>query len=265
MVGGYSTTAAVLLLDSGRPRPAAIHDATHGEVADGGELPGPVARVQPASRALTVLVGSDDPFTRYAFRTGASSPGISVVAAGTVAEVANQLAVELGPDIVLLDVQTNAASALRAIQRLRTRTSGARILACAAPAGTEFGLLCLSAGAWGYVSKEVDLAVLPRILRALAEGEAVIPRALGTELVRRFTRGMSAESSRSSGELSAPECRLLELLRTGQTLPEAAAELGITQATARRHFGSARRKLSISLPQSKDANGDSHEKHHWEV
>lgn len=188
-------------------------------------------------------MGSDDPFTRHAFRTGASSPGISVLGAGTLASVAEQLAVELEPDIVLLDVQTNAADALRAIQQIRARVPVARILACSAPAGNEFGLLCLSAGAWGYVSKEIDLDVLPRLLRALADGEAVIPRALGTELVVRFARS-SPTGKYPPPSLSQPERRLLELLRTGQTLSEAAAELGITLATARRHFGSARRKLA---------------------
>lgn len=208
----------------------------------------PKAGIRTAPKKLTVLVGSDDPFTRHAFRTGASGPGISVLAAGTVTEVADQLAVELDPDIVLLDVQTTAAAALRAIQNLRATAPGTRILACAAPAGTEFGLLCLTAGAWGYVSKETDLAVLPRILRALADGEAVIPRALATELVKRFTRATAADRAKTSTELSQPECRLLNLLRTGHALPEAAAELGISVATARRHFGSARQKLSVPPP-----------------
>lgn len=202
-------------------------------------------RVAPTK--LTVLVGSDDPFSRSAFRTGASGPGINVLAAGTLTEVVDQLVVELEPDIALLDVQTTAAAALRAIQHVRATAPTTRILACAAPAGTDFGLLCLAAGAWGYVSKEIELAVLPRVLRALANGEAVIPQALGTELVKRFTRATPADRPRLSADLSQPECRLLNLLGTGQTLSEAAAELGISVATAKRHFGSARQKLSVPL------------------
>jgi DNA-binding NarL/FixJ family response regulator len=204
---------------------------------------------QRESGPLGVVVGSDDPFTRQAFRSGASGPGIQVLADGTVTTVSEQLAAELEPDIVLLDVQIAAAQALRAIQQIRARLPGTRILACSAPAGTEFGLLCLGAGAWGYVSKEIDLAVLPRILRALGNGEAIVPRALATELVRRFARSIPSDPP-NAGALSAPECRLLELLRTGLTLPEAASELGVTSATAGRHLGSARRKLSVAPPAS---------------
>ncbi len=166
-----------------------------------------------------------------------------MLGAGTVAAVADELAAQLKPDVVLLDVQTTAADALGAIQRLRNREPQARILACSAPAGNEFGLLCLSAGAWGYVSKEIDLELLPRLLRALADGEAVIPRALGTELVRRLVRSTPA-GHQEPAALTTPERRLLELLRTGESLRAAAAQLGISLATARRHFGSARRKLA---------------------
>lgn len=207
------------------------------------------ANTQRESRALGVVVGSDDPFTREAFRSGASVPGIRVLAQGSVTAVTEQLAADLDPDIVLLDVQIAAAQALCAIQQIRARLPGTRILACSTPAGTEFGLLCLRAGAWGYASKEMDLAVLPRMLRALGNGEVVIPPALATELVGRFA-GTIPAGRFSAGELSAPECRLLELLRTGLTLPEAAAGLGVTQATARRHLGSAGRKLSLPPPAS---------------
>lgn len=232
--------------------PVSVLEAWDGVAGDIALIDGPLEGGSPrggsagtTSRELSVLVGSDDPFTRQAFRKAAQAPGITVLAEGTVAAVAEDLAIELEPDIVLLDGQTVAAAALRAIRRIRDRVPDTRILACSEPAGYEFGLLCLSAGAWGYVSKAIDLAVLPRILRALAEGEAVIPRAMTTELVKRFARASATEGP-SPAELSPSECRLIELLRTGLTLPTAAEELGITVDTARRHFGSARRKLSTS-------------------
>ncbi len=244
-----------------------FHEAAPARSADLAAVAGhsDAGQEQTSSDGLTVLVGSDDPFTRQAFRAGARSPGIEVLADGTLGAVTDQLASELEPDIALLDVQTTAAQALRAIQRIRFDAPRTRILACSAPAGTEFGLLCLSAGAWGYVSKEIDLDVLPRVLHALARGEAVIPRALATELVKRFAR-VSPIDRLESPEISPPEARLLELLRTGSTLSEAAAELGVTLATARRHFGSARRKLSVPPSASRrGAGGGRHRNHQLEV
>jgi DNA-binding NarL/FixJ family response regulator len=216
---------------------------------------------QTPTRKLGVLVGSDDPFTRQAFLTGASTPEIDVLGAGSLTTVSEQLAPQLQPEIVLLDVQTTAVRALRTIQKIRAGVAGGRILACSTPAGTEFGLLCLSAGAWGYVSKEMDLEALPQILHALARGEAVIPQALATELVKRFVRATPVDRLKPA-ELSSPESRLLELLRTGSTLPEAASELDVTLATARRHFGRVRRKLSVPPPGSDSKSRHGSDRNH---
>lgn len=199
---------------------------------------------------LSVLVCSDDPFTRRAFSSGASAADMAVVANTTLTDAVEALVSGLEPDVVVLDVQVAAGRALGTIQRLHEQAPAARILACDAPTGAEFGLLCLIAGASGYVSKELDLAALPRLLRNLSGGEAVIPRALATALAERFVSTNRRAPSPPGRKLSMPETQVLELLRAGPTLPEVAAELGIGLVTAQRHLGSARRKLSAhgSLP-----------------
>lgn len=193
---------------------------------------------------LSVLVSSDDPFTRRAFSSGATAPDIVVIAKANLTDAVETLVEELEPDIVVLDVQVAASRALGTIQQLHEQAPATRILACDAPTGIEFGLLCLIAGAWGYVSKEIDLAALPRLVRSLAHGEAVIPRPLATELAQRFVSSTHRAPAPAGRKLSRPESQVLELLRGGLTLAEAADELDIGVATAQRHLGSARRKLS---------------------
>jgi len=100
-----------------------FHEGVPARAADIAAVPGQsdAAEAQMLPGRLTVLVGSDDPFTRQAFCTGARRPGIEIVADGTLGAVTGQLASELEPYVVLLDVQTTAARALRAIQRKRFR------------------------------------------------------------------------------------------------------------------------------------------------
>ncbi len=221
---------------------------TRREAASGGPASSREARSRPdvSSRdgKLRVLVSSADPFTRRGFGSGARAPDIEVVAKVNLNEAVENLAAELEPDVVVLDVQVPAVTALRAIQQLHNQAPTARILACDAPANSEFGLLCLLAGAAGYMSKESDLAALPRILRALAAGEAVTPRALVTELVHRFVSSSRRAPSPPGRTLTGPEAHVLELLRTGRGLADIAAELGIRPSTAQRHLGSVRRKLA---------------------
>lgn len=222
---------------------AAARPSANGPTAEP-SASGPSAKDGPTAKAkLRVLVSSADPFTRRAFDSGASAADIEVIARSDLSQAVETLAAETEPDIVVLDVQVMAATALHTIQQLHGQAPRARILACDAPANPEFGLLCLLAGAAGYMSKEADLAALPRILRALADGEIAIPRALATELAHRFvaTSGRAQSPPRT---LSGPESQVLELLRTGLTVSEIAAELDIRPATVQRHIGSARRKLS---------------------
>ena len=120
---------AVVSVDRGQDSPSEHPRAV---ARDGGGAPRKRRLVDAgaAARNLGVLIGSDDPFTRRAFRSGASAPGIEVLAEGTVTAVAEQMAASLEPDIVVLDVQTAAARALRAIQQIRARAPRTRILAC---------------------------------------------------------------------------------------------------------------------------------------
>jgi DNA-binding NarL/FixJ family response regulator len=221
---------------------------------------------QATSRAtrpkLRVLVCSDDPFTRRAFSSGAGAPDMAVVAKVTLADAVERIAAKHKPDVMVVDVQVSAGRALTTIQRLHEQAPGARILACDAPTSTEFGLLCLIAGGSGYVSKEIDLAALPRLVRSLSAGEAVIPRQLATELAARFVSASARAPAPAGRKLSVPESQVLELLRAGPTLPEVAAELGIGLATAQRHLGSARRKLSahrLAKPATRDGPRRIHE------
>jgi DNA-binding NarL/FixJ family response regulator len=208
-------------------------------------------------RKLRVLVCSADPFTRRAFGSAASSPDVDVIARSNLTDAVETLAAELEPDVVILDVQVAAPTALRTLQQLRSQAPEARILACDAPATSEFGLLCLLAGAAGYMSKEADLAALPRILRRLAAGEAVTSRELASELVHRFVSAGRRAPSPSDRTLSGPESQVLELLRMGQSLAQIADRLSIRPATAQRHLGSARRKLSAQ-PTMEIAGGRPH-------
>jgi DNA-binding NarL/FixJ family response regulator len=191
-----------------------------------------------------VLVASDDPFSRQAFSSAARARGINVLAATGVAAVAEHLARELEPDVVVMDAQLAAIEALQSLQRMRAEAPGVRILAFSSPASTEFGLLCIHAGASGYLSKEIDFDALPRVLRSLGRGEAVISRCFATDLVERLRAGSPRGPRGANRAVSPPERQVLELIRAGRTPAAAATELGISIATVQRHLASARRKLS---------------------
>lgn len=201
-----------------------------------------------ARRALRVLLASDDPFSREAFRLASRAPDIEVVAVASVREVADHLPAELAADVVVLDAQVAAVDALSALQRVRSRMPSSRVLVFSTPESTEFGLLCLSMGASGYLSKDIDLKALPRVLHRLGRGEAIVSRAFTAPLIERMRAMDHRGGPREKRPITPPEQQILELLRTGRSVSEAATELGVTKATIKRHLASARRKLTADEP-----------------
>jgi DNA-binding NarL/FixJ family response regulator len=151
-------------------------------------------------------------------------------------------------DVIVLDAQMPALPALEALKAIRSDLPDSRILVFSAPESEEFGLLCMSLGASGYLSKDIDLASMPRILLRLGEGEAVFSRRFGTSLVSRLREREHRKMPAVSGPISAPERQLLELIKAGQGLEQAADQLGVSAATVRRHLASARRKLLTRAP-----------------
>jgi DNA-binding NarL/FixJ family response regulator len=92
-------------------------------------------------------------------------------------------------------------------------------------------------GAVGYVSAgDLDGARLRRIVRAAADGEAIVPRAT----VRRLL-----EELRDRGELTAREVQVLRMLRRGYSTVAIAGHLGITPTTVRRHISDLVHKLGV--------------------
>ena len=99
---------------------------------------------------------------------------------------------------------------------------------------------CVRAGAVGYVSSAVDSAGLGRIVRAVSDNEAAIPRAMVLELL------MELRTSASSGDgLTSRESEVLGMLRRGYTTAEVADRLKIAPVTVRRHISELVHKLGV--------------------
>jgi DNA-binding NarL/FixJ family response regulator len=198
---------------------------------------------------LGVVIGSDDPVTRRVFSAAlAGVREIDVLAAASVAEIVELISAKLRPAIVVMDIQLIPVEGLLAVAQVRAASAGSQILTFNSPAGTEFGMLCLEAGASGYLSKEVDLESLPRVLLGLVRGEAAISRSFAGELVKQMRP--PARHGRRAEPMTPSERRVVEHVQAAASLEGVAQELGVSVTTVRRHLVSARRKVAASAERS---------------
>jgi DNA-binding NarL/FixJ family response regulator len=109
----------------------------------------------------------------------------------------------------------------------------------------EMGMLGLRAGAVGFLSKDLDIDVLPRALQGALEGEAVISRQLGMRLLEHLRSssegGIGMRPIKSP--LTAREWEVIDLLDQGMTTDQIAETLVLSSQTVRSHVKNILRKL----------------------
>ena len=138
---------------------------------------------------LRVLVVDDDPLVRRMIRDVLNPEGILVVGEAEDGRDAVRAARYYKPDVILLDVVMPSVDGLTALEQIMAdRRIDAKVVILTVRGENDLGYLALRMGAVGYLNKDLDVGVLPRVLRDVAEGGAALSR---SSHVRRFGPGLS--------------------------------------------------------------------------
>jgi DNA-binding NarL/FixJ family response regulator len=199
-------------------------------------------------RGLRVLIADDDPLARRAIRSALEgSPGYEVCGEAVSGTETIALAASSRPDVIVMDVIMPGLDGIAATRRILRNAPDTKVVVFSATSDDDLALLALRAGAMGYLTKGIDMAALPRVLKRVAEGEAAIPRALATKLVQRFRllpeRSEGVRPVRS--DLTAREWEVLDLLCAERTTAQIAGELDMSVETVRSHVKHILRKLGV--------------------
>ena len=147
------------------------------------------------------------------------------------------------PDVLLVDVTVSGG--LKALRELARAAPDARLLAVGVPETERDVLMCIEAGALGYVTRDASLAELADAAHAACRGETLAsPRIIAT-LMRRVAT-LSANGRRGGvAELTSRELEVVELIERGLSNKEIAAELSIAVTTVKNHVHSILEKLHV--------------------
>ncbi|UCH73178.1 MAG: response regulator transcription factor [Rhodospirillales bacterium] len=196
---------------------------------------------------IRIAVVDDHPLFREGVATTlASYPDIEVVGEGASSDEALQLARDLLPDVLLLDVSmpgggVNAARAIAAGYPV------IRIVMLTVSEHEEDVLKSLKAGARGYILKGVTARELIGIVRAVHSGESYVTPTLAASLLADF-RDEGSDASAEDGpldELTVRERQILELLATGRSNKEIARSLELAEKTVKHYVTNILEKLQV--------------------
>ena len=186
---------------------------------------------------IRVLVVDDHPL----FRTGLTGlletvPDIEVVGQAGDGDAAVSRAVELEPDVVLMDLNLPTTPGLEATRRIVAAVPGCAVLVLTMVADDASVVAALRVGARGYVLKEAGQDEVLAAIRTVAAGGAVFGPGVAARLLDRPAPG---------AELTRRESEVLALLARGSTNSEIARELGVSLKTVQNHVSSVLAKLQV--------------------
>jgi DNA-binding NarL/FixJ family response regulator len=186
---------------------------------------------------LTVLLVDDHALVRKGFRRMLEDdPAISVVGEASDGTDAVRLALELTPNVVVMDCALPGISGIEAARRILEKMPEAKILMLSMHAEDTLVRQALEAGASGYILKNAIDLDLNNAIRRVAAGK----RVLDPQLVK----AEALKGERESG-LSARELEVLQHIVAGQSNKEIAAELELSANTVAVHRANIMETLNI--------------------
>ncbi|HEX9369431.1 MAG TPA: response regulator transcription factor [Roseiflexaceae bacterium] len=196
---------------------------------------------------LRLLLVDDHQVVRLGLRALLEGePDIVVVGeAGTAAEAVEMVG-RLQPAIVLMDVRLPDQSGIAACQQIRQRWPAVPVLMLTSFADEDLVLEAISAGAAGYVLKQVGTDDLLRAVRAVGRGDAVLDPTVTRQLLARVRRAEHESHSAAFQDLSERELEVLALVAEGKTNAEIAEALVLSEKTARNHVSTILEKLGLT-------------------
>jgi DNA-binding NarL/FixJ family response regulator len=196
---------------------------------------------------IRVLVADPHAAMRAGVRAALVGTEFTICGEAETAEEAVRLALELSPDLCVVDVAV-PGDGLRAIAEIAGRLPRCVVVVLTLTADDASLFAALRAGASGYLLKEITGDTLVSALRGLAAGEVALPQWVVGSMIEEF-RGRANRrlvfSRRAGASLTATEWEVLDLIREGMTTSQIADHLLVQPHVVRRSVSSILNKLRV--------------------
>jgi DNA-binding NarL/FixJ family response regulator len=198
---------------------------------------------------VRVLIADDQALVRRGFRMILEiEPDLEVVGEAGDGHAAVRMVADLAPDVVLMDVRMPGLDGIDATRQITSDGGRTRVVMLTTFDMDEYVYEALSAGASGFLLKDVQPELLVAGIHAVHEGESLLAPAVTRRMIESFlNRPLAVDPSRRRrlDALTARENEILLMLARGLTNAEIAAELVVSETTVKTHVGRVLTKLDL--------------------
>ena len=190
---------------------------------------------------IRVLLADDHTMLRQSLRRALTENGLEVVGEAGDGDEAAHLAIELLPDVVLMDVSMPVLDGVEATRVVRDRAPAVQVVILTMHADKNVLDRAIRAGAVGYLVKDCTMDEVVRTIRqAAAADTALSPELAGAMLVE---VGRPAAGATHESVITKREEEVLQLIAEGLSTIEVATRLYISVKTVKNHLASVYQKL----------------------
>jgi two-component system response regulator DevR len=198
-------------------------------------------------KQMRIMIVDDHEVVRLGLKTLLDRhPDFTVIDEAATAREAVEKALRHSPDVVVMDVRLQGSSGIEACREIVAQAPDIKVIILTSYAEDELLFDAISAGAAGYVLKQIGGDELVRSIEAVGRGEALLDPSLVQKVFARVREAARKEEAAAFTDLTDQELRVLAQVAEGKTNREIAQALYLGEGTVRNYVSSILSKLNLT-------------------
>jgi len=197
---------------------------------------------------ITLLIADDHPMVRAGLKSMLSDSRIKIVGEASSGREALEMVMKLKPKVILMDIRMPDMDGIQSLEAIKAAKLDTRVIMVTTYRSTAYLLRSLSAGASGFVLKDISREELLAAVYSIAQGTSLVDSLFLQDVLRNLE---SAEKTNESPEdliepLTAREMDILRLMVEGLTNQAIGDVLGLSGGTVKGYAQTVMHKLGTN-------------------